>query len=28
VESHRTAAQHLGADDPEAEWARVLEERG
>ena len=27
VESHRTAAQHLGADDPEAEWARVLEER-
>ena len=27
VTSRRTAAAHLGADDPEAEWARVLEER-
>lgn len=25
--SRRTAAAHLGADDPEAEWARVREER-
>ena len=27
IASHRTAAAHLGADDPEAEWARVVEER-
>jgi hypothetical protein len=27
VQSRRTAATHLGADDAEAEWARVLEER-
>ena len=26
IESHRTAAAHLGADDPDAEWARVREE--
>ena len=28
IQSHRTAAAHLGFDDPEAEWARVQEERG
>ncbi|MGE5597564.1 MAG: phage portal protein [Hyphomicrobiales bacterium] len=27
VQSRRSAAAQLGADDPEAEWARVLEER-
>ena len=27
IESRRTASAHLGADDPEAEWARVQEER-
>ncbi len=27
IQSHRTAAAHLGFDDPEAEWARVREER-
>jgi Phage portal protein, SPP1 Gp6-like len=27
IESHRAASAHLGADDPDAEWARVLEER-
>ncbi|MGI8925142.1 MAG: phage portal protein [Tepidiformaceae bacterium] len=26
IQSRRTAAAHLGADDPEAEWARVREE--
>lgn len=28
ITSRRTAAAHLGADDPEAEWARVQEEGG
>ena len=28
ITSRRTAAAHLGADDPEAEWARVQEEAG
>ena len=28
IESHRAASAHLGSDDPEAEWARVVEERG
>jgi hypothetical protein len=28
IHSRRTAAANLGAEDPEAEWARVLEERG
>ena len=27
ISSRRTAAARLGSDDPEAEWARVLEER-
>ena len=27
IHSHRTAAANLGAEDPEGEWARVLEER-
>lgn len=27
IHSRRTAAANLGADDPEAEWARVVEER-
>jgi hypothetical protein len=27
IQSRRTAAANLGSDDPEAEWARVLEER-
>jgi hypothetical protein len=26
IQSRRTAAAHIGSDDPEAEWARVLEE--
>jgi hypothetical protein len=26
IESRRTAAAHLGSEDPEAEWARVQEE--
>lgn len=26
IQSHRTAAAHLGFDDPDAEWARVREE--
>lgn len=28
IESRRTASARLGTDDPEAEWARVVEERG
>ena len=28
IHSHRTASANLGAEDPEGEWARVLEERG
>ena len=28
IQSRRTAAAHLGFDDPEAEWARVREEAG
>ncbi len=27
IQSRRTAAAHLGSEDPEAEWARVMEER-
>lgn len=28
IQSRRTAAAHLGSEDPEAEWARIVEEQG